>query len=281
MMTEPEPLSGVWGELTRPAPESVVIDGVTVRRGSKVRLRPQAGGDVLDQALVNRVAIVEGLDESMEGTTHVAVTLVDDPGRDLGDARYLGHRFFFSIAEVEPLDDPGISPSAPTKILVAGIGNVFLADDGFGVAVAQCLAERTLPVGVDVRDFGIRGMDLAYAMQNPYDAVIMIDTAQRGEKPGTLCIIDAATDADAQVGIDTHGMDPVKVLALARALGRVPPRVFVIACEPERIISGERWDEMEMALTAPVQRAVDEAVPIVEQLIEDLQRRNEPLSENH
>jgi hypothetical protein len=96
-MTEHGSMSDVWAELARPAPESVLITGVTVRRGSRVRLHPHAGGDIFDRALADRVAIVEGLDESMEGTMHVAVTLEDDPGRDLGDSRYLGHRFFFSV----------------------------------------------------------------------------------------------------------------------------------------------------------------------------------------
>lgn len=261
----------VWAELTRPAPVTVTIDGVPVRRGSRVLLRPRAGGDILDRALTGRVAIVEGLDESMEGTIHVAVTLEDDPGRDLGDARYLGHRFFFSTAEVEPLGTIA-DTRRPTTILVAGIGNVFLGDDGFGVAVAQQLATRALPPGVDVRDFGIRGMDLAYAMQNEYDVVVMVDAAPRGHPPGTVSVIDAAVDADGPVGIDTHGMDPVKVLALARALGRVPPKVLVVACEPERVLSTEQWDEMDMELTPVVRDAVGEAVTCIEQLIAELQR---------
>jgi hydrogenase maturation protease len=274
-------MTDVWAELARPAPESTMIAGVTVRRGSRVLLRPRAGGDIFDQALAGRVAIVEGLDESMEETIHVAVTLEDDPGRDLGDSRYLGHRFFFAVDEVEPLGIVGDALPRPTSILVAGIGNVFLGDDGFGVAVAQRLAELPLPAGVDVRDFGIRGMDLAYAMQNSYDVVVMIDAAPRGSPPGTLFVIDAEIDADGPAEIDTHGMNPVKVLALARALGRVPPRVFVVACEPERIISTEQWDEMEMQLTPVVQAAVGEAVTLVEKLIGELQSSDNGLDDNH
>jgi hydrogenase maturation protease len=270
-MIEPQPFDDVWAELARAAPERVLIGGVFVRRGSRVRLHPRAGGDIFDQALAGRTAMVEGLDESMEGTIHVTVTLDDDPGRDLGDDRYLGHRFFFSAEEVEPLDKAGEELPSPVRILVAGIGNVFLGDDGFGVAVAQRLAERPVPPGVDVRDFGIRGMDLAYAMQQPYDVVVMIDAAPRGHAPGTVSVIDAAVDADGPVAIDTHGMDPVKVLALARAIGRVPPRVLVVACEPERVISGDDWAEMEMRLTPSVDAAVGDAATLVEQLIRELQ----------
>jgi hydrogenase maturation protease len=269
--SSPTPSSDIWAELTRSAPENVMIDGHTIHKGSRVRLHPRTGGDVFDRALDDRVAIVEGLDESMEGTIHVAVTLEDDPGKDLGDSRYLGHRFFFSLEEVEPLDT--VEPRAPDRlsVLVAGIGNIFLGDDGFGVAVTQRLAERQLPAGVDVRDFGIRGMDLAYAMQNAYDVVVMIDVALRGGTPGTLSVIDAQVDADGPVVIDTHGMDPVKVLALARALGRVPPRVLVVVCEPERIIATEQWDEMVMELSTPVEGAVEAAALLVEKLIHELQ----------
>ena len=94
---------------------------------------------------------------------HLAVVVEDDPGRDLGERRQPGHRFFFAPDEVEPLPAP--APAAPAvRVLVAGIGNVFLGDDGFGVALAGRLARRELPAGVEVVDFGIRGMDLAYAL---------------------------------------------------------------------------------------------------------------------
>ena len=82
----------------------VIVDGVEVTRGSRVRLHPRPGGDILDLALAERVAIVESIQQDFEDTVHIAVTVEDDPGRDLGEARQPGHRFFFSIAEVEPLD---------------------------------------------------------------------------------------------------------------------------------------------------------------------------------
>jgi hydrogenase maturation protease len=193
---------------------------------------------------------------------HATVTLVDDPGADLGAARVLGHRFFFGIDEVEPLD--GFEPATPARptILVAGIGNVFLGDDGFGVEVAKQLADVALPDGVEVRDFGIRGMDLAYALQDGYEAVVFVDAAPRGEPPGTLTLLEPDLDTD-EVVLDTHGMDPLRVLALARAMGGVPPRVLVVACEPETIVVGENDDELVGELSRPVRAAVAEAVRLV------------------
>lgn len=263
-------MSEIWNELRRPAPESVMVGGVELRSGSRVRLRPRPRGDILDQVLAGRSAVVEGLDEGLDGSMHVAVTIEEDPGRDLGEGRYPGHRFFFSIDEVEPIGGGDATGSRHPRILVAGIGNIFLADDGFGVAVSQQLGMRPARTGVDVRDFGIRGMDLAYAMQREYDAVILIDAAQRGAAPGTLSVIDARVDAEGEAVVDTHGMDPVKVLALARALGRVPPRVVVLACEPERVLGGEQWDDMDMTMSGVVTQAVTEAVSVSEMLIDRL-----------
>lgn len=85
------------------APECAVIDGIELTKGSCVRIRPHPGGDVLDLALAGKVAFVEAIEQDIEGAIHVAVTVEDDPGRDLGDARQPGHRFFFALDEVEPL----------------------------------------------------------------------------------------------------------------------------------------------------------------------------------
>ena len=234
-----------------------------------MRLAPRAGGDVFDIALAGRTAVVEAIEEDLEGGRQVAVTLDDDPGRDLGEARFLGHRFFFGLDEVEPLPGEAAPGQREPRILVAGIGNVFLGDDGFGVAVARRLARRDLPPGVEASDFGIRGMDLAYALQADYDAVVFVDTAPRGELPGTISVVEPELDPG-EVTIDTHGMDPVRVLGLARALGRVPPRVLVVACEPERIVRGEHDEDLVGELSAPVRAAVDEAVGVVESLVADL-----------
>ncbi len=253
-------MNDFWEEMTRPGPATTSIDGVEVRRGSRVRLKPRSGGDVLDAALAGRSAVVEGVDHDDAGVPCVAVTLEDDPGRDLGDARQPAHRFFFRADEVEPLAAPS------RRVLVAGIGNVFLGDDGFGVAVAQRLARRPPLPGVTVGDFGIRGMDLAYALQD-YDAVVLVDAAPRGHAPGTLSVIVPDLDDASAPTVEGHAMDPVRVLRLARVLGRVPERVRVVACEPLRLADD---DEPCGDLSDPVRAAVDTAIGVVDELLVEL-----------
>jgi hydrogenase maturation protease len=270
-------MSAGWESLERPGPDSVEVGDDQVRAGSRVRLWPRGTGDVFDLALTGRDAVVEAIEQDMEGRVSVAVVVDDDPGRDLGFDRQIGHRFFFSPAELEPLEplEPqATTPERPaTRILLAGIGNVFLGDDGFGVALAERLARRALPPGADVVDFGIRGMDLAYAMQDGYDTVVMLDATPRGQQPGTLYVIEAETGAD-EVALDTHGMDPVKVLGLVRALGGAPPRTFVVGCEPQTRMSGEDG-ELLGELSEPVRAALDEAVKVVESLLGELTATNE------
>lgn len=162
------------------------------------------------------------------------------------------------------------------RVLVAGVGNIFLGDDGFGVEVARRLAGRALPEGVEVADFGIRGMDLAYALQDDYELVIFVDAAPRGEEPGTVCLIEPDVEDEGGVALDTHGMDPVKVIKLARALGANMPRIYVVGCEPQVVISGDDFDDMLMELSEPVRAAVEEAVRLVDSLVERLCAEAEP-----
>jgi hydrogenase maturation protease len=250
-----------------PVPRSVDVGGVAVGRGSRVVLRPREGGDVFDSAVAGKVAVVEQIHADLEGAVHLAVTLEDDPGRDLGEKRQPGHRFFFSPADVEPL--AGAAPPA-TRVLVAGIGNVFMADDGFGVAVSQRLAQRPQPDGVDVIDFGIRGMDLVFALGEGYDAAIFVDAVPRGEAPGTLFVIEPdLAEPDGPVMLDAHGMDPVKVLALAGQMGPVPGRILVIGCEPQVAMTGDE-EELVGDLSEPVRAALDDAVELVESVLGEL-----------
>jgi hydrogenase maturation protease len=253
-----------WEELERPAPEAVEVDGVEVRRGSRVRLRPRTGADVFDLVLAGRTAVVDAIEEDTDGAVHIVVCVDDDPGRDLGAASQLAHRFFFAPAEVEPI---------AKRILVAGIGNVFLGDDGFGVALAELVARRALPPGVEVVDYGIRGMDLAYALGEGYDAAVLLDAAPTGAAPGTLSVIEPELDALAPA-IDAHGMDPVKVLGLARALGGPLPRTLVVACAPQTVMTGEE-DEVVAELSPPVQAALEPAVALVESLLHELTTEEE------
>ncbi len=151
-------------------------------------------------------------------------------------------------------------------ILVAGIGNIFLGDDAFGVEVAQRMAQRPQREGVTVKDFGIRGFDLAYAMMDDYNVTILVDALSRGDEPGTLHVIEPDLQEFKNGGAapDGHSMDPVSVLHLVKSLGGEPKRVLVVGCEPA---SFGPENEGQMGLSEPVAGALDEAVRMVEQLI--------------
>lgn len=254
-------------DLSSPVPRSVEVGGVAVGRGSRVVLRPRSDGDVFDRAIAGKTALVEQVHQDLEGRLQLAVVVEDDPGRDMGEKRQPGHRFFFAPEDVEPLPGPALPG---TRVLVAGIGNVFMADDGFGVAVARRLHARELPAGVDVVEFGIRGMDLVFALGEGYDVALFVDAVPRGEPPGTLFVIEPELDSsDAPVMLDAHGMDPVKVLALAGQLGPVPEQILVIGCQPEVQMTGDE-EELVDDLSEPVQVALDGAVELVESVLADL-----------
>ena len=161
------------------------------------------------------------------------------------------------------------------RVLIAGVGNIFLGDDGFGVEVVRRLAERALPEGVEVVDFGIRGMDLAYALQDDYELIVFVDAVPRGEEPGTVYLIEPEIEEDGEVSLDTHGMDPVKVIKLSRVLGAKPTRTLVVGCEPQVVLSGEDYDDMLMELSQPVRAALEEAAMLVESLVEEMDREKE------
>jgi len=158
----------------------------------------------------------------------------------------------------------------PSRVLVAGIGNIFLGDDGFGVEVVGRLSGCKLPEGVEVVDFGIRGMDLAYALHDEYDLVVFVDATLRGGEPGTVYLIEPEIKEDGVVSLDTHGMDPVKVIRLSRVLGARPIRTLVVGCEPQVIPGGEGYDDMMMELSEPVRAAVEEAAKLVESLVTEV-----------
>ena len=167
------------------------------------------------------------------------------------------------------------SPSAipnpkAASILVAGIGNIFMGDDAFGSEVARRLMERTLPDEVRVVDFGIRGFDLTYALLDGYEVTIFIDATPRGDVPGTLYTIEPDLseldeDGDGAQGamIEPHGMNPMKVLRLAKSMGGEFKRILLVGCEPTPLEA----EEGEMGLSAPVQASLGEAVLMVESLI--------------
>jgi hydrogenase maturation protease len=253
-----------WEEMARVGRQEVEVAGQMLRAGSRVILRPRPGGDLLDRALAGRRATVEAVDEDDTGSVHVAVIIEDDPGRDLGGARHPAHRFFFAPGELEPLAEPG--PKEPQRrVLVAGIGNVFLGDDGFGVAVAQRLSGRQLPAGIDIVDFGIRGMDLAYALGQPYHAAILVDAVPGAGQSGVLVVMEAELDGENVAALDGHRMDPLSVLRLARGMGPLPEKILIVGCRAEGI-SAEWSSEITMSLSTPVAAAVEKAAQLVEQL---------------
>ncbi|MGC2402810.1 MAG: hydrogenase maturation protease [Acidobacteriaceae bacterium] len=146
------------------------------------------------------------------------------------------------------------------KILVACVGNIFLGDDAFGVEVAQALGKRELPESVSVKDFGIRGLDLAYALLDPWEMVILVDALPRGQAAGTLYVLEPTLTFSEAAEINPHGMDPVRVLNLAASMGTISAKVLVVGCEPE-----DFGDEFEgrMGLSAPVRARVEEAANLV------------------
>jgi hydrogenase maturation protease len=145
------------------------------------------------------------------------------------------------------------------KILVAGIGNIFLSDDAFGVEVLAELLRHEHPAHVTVADFGIRGFDLAYALMEDYDLAILIDALPHGEPAGTLYVLepDARSAGGAMEG---HAMNPMAVFSLVATMGGTLPRVLIVGCEPQTVEEG-------MGLSAPVAAAVPGAVEMVENLV--------------
>jgi hydrogenase maturation protease len=167
-----------------------------------------------------------------------------------------------------------------SRILIAGIGNIFFGDDAFGVEVAWRLATRSLPDGVQVVEFGIRGLDLTYALLEPHEAVIIVDAVPRGGKPGTLYVIEPELqqleDADSPAPMmETHNLDPLKVLALARSMGGMLDRVLLVGCEPETL--GDKQD-FQFGLSDSVRSAADEAVQLIESLVGKLLGAAEPMT---
>ena len=162
-----------------------------------------------------------------------------------------------------------MSPERETRILVAGVGNAWLRDDGFGGAVARRLAERQMPAGVAVMDAGTGGLDLAYEVMRGYDSLVIVDVSRQGGAPGTLYVMEAdeaSVDGKIEDGeaINPHGMDPQTVLRFVKSIGAWPGRVMVIACEPADVT------ELGFGLSEVVQAAVERAVELVDETIEEL-----------
>jgi hydrogenase maturation protease len=154
------------------------------------------------------------------------------------------------------------------RTLVAGVGNVFLRDDAFGVEAVRLLARRPLPAGVEVADFGIRGVHLVYELLDGCDLFVLVDAAQRGYEPGTVTVLEI-DPAQAEPGVpvmDAHDLTPDAIFAMLASMGGHPRRSLVVACEPADLGAG-------MGLSDRVRAALPHAVEAVEEILRQEQRK--------
>lgn len=167
------------------------------------------------------------------------------------------------------LHEPDVS-ARPKRVLIAGIGNSWQRDDGFGSEVARRIEARELPEGVAVIDFGTGGLDLAYQVMYGYDGLLMVDVSRQGGSPGTLYVMEVDEDEvsggaveDGDV-LNPHGMDPETVLRFIKLTGGWPGKVVIVACEPQTV------EEMGVGLSPVVEEAVDRAVDLVIETAKEL-----------
>jgi len=163
-----------------------------------------------------------------------------------------------------------LSPEFEKQILVAGVGNAWMLDDGFGSVVAQRLETREMPSGVKVMDAGSGGLDLAYEIMRGYHALVLVDVSRQGGEPGTLYVMEpdrAEFEGDIKDGesIDPHDMNPHTMLRFVKTVGAGDGKVLVVACEPGSV------GEMGIGLSAEVERAVAGAADLVAETIAELQ----------
>lgn len=174
---------------------------------------------------------------------------------------------YIPIREVKPR---GTAPvNKKKRVMIAGVGNMFMKDDGFGGAVIKKMANKTFPEGVEIKDFGTGGLKLAYDLMKGYDGLILLDASQRGEEPGTLYVIEPeenSIESNLEDGgpIDPHGSDPATILRFVKGIGAWPGKVLIVACEPATA------DDFEIGLSEPVNEAVDKAVDLIDELLKDI-----------
>ena len=152
------------------------------------------------------------------------------------------------------------------QTLVAGIGNIFLGDDGFGVEVANSLKSRQMPEGVRVAEFGIRGVHLAYELLDGYDSLVLIDAVPMGEVPGTVAVIEpdvASLQSDEAGVLDAHSMNPAIVMGTLARLGGSVEKILIVGCQPADLQDG-------MGLTPAVAAAVADAAQLCFQLVSEM-----------
>jgi hydrogenase maturation protease len=150
-------------------------------------------------------------------------------------------------------------------ILVAGVGNIFEGDDAFGVEVVQSLSARTLPAEVELVDFGICGVDLAYALTGGYEMVVLVDCAQRGHAPGTISVVEPKEEHFPQnTAAMTHNLDPATILKSLAGQEDLCGRIILVLCEPQSL----GGDEGAIGLSETVAAAIRPAADVVKRLVE-------------
>ena len=155
------------------------------------------------------------------------------------------------------------------RILIAGIGNIFLGDDAFGVEAVRQLLRLPLPEGVRVVDFGIRSYDLAYAIMDGYDVVILVDATAREQVPGTVYLIEPDLNEISNLeaeAVNAHSLNPVKMLQMVQSLGGHHGRLYLVGCEPAVL----ETENGELGLSATVQASVPKAIEMIQSLLADL-----------
>lgn len=154
----------------------------------------------------------------------------------------------------------------PRRVLVAGIGNIYLGDAGFGVAVARRLLARPLPADLVVKDFGVNAVELACALRQGYAAVILVDLLPRRRIPGSLCILtpdEVGRELNLSLEIDGHAVNPADILLLAGRIGESPPLVLLAGCEPTIIRDPKDAGSIAIGMSCPVADAVEAAANLV------------------
>jgi hydrogenase maturation protease len=159
------------------------------------------------------------------------------------------------------------------KILVAGVGNIFLGDDAFGVEMVQRLRAVALPPEVTLADFGIRSFDLAYAMADGYDVIILLDATSRGNSPGTVSLIEPEVEGfgDAGQPVDAHSTNPERALQIASSLGGQLGHLYVIGCEPGVL----ETEDGQLGLSEQVEAAIPNAIQMLLTLLHELLNANQ------
>jgi hydrogenase maturation protease len=233
--------------------------GRRITTGARVRLapHPERRADAMDMFLAGETATVAEICRDLEDRVHVAVTVDASKADDLHAAN--GRYYYFRPDEVEVLD--AAPPIRSARVLVAGIGNMFLGDDGFGCAVIQRLASRSFPEWVKVQDFGIGSIHLAYdLLERRYETTIIVDALARGDAPGTLYVLEPDVDGVPAQPADAHTLTVESVLGFLKHIGGTPGRVVVVGCEAASVAP-------EMGLSDAVTAAIDGAVELVMSLI--------------